>query len=144
MEWYDLISFRSKRCAYTYMCKHVCMTCFRITTLSKHVGISSAPKTWWTTSSFASNQKTECNICQNTPAWLKTYEKHKKTTFYSFFMPWFQKNNETPSTYAPVHLTIFPFRQPFSKPKPPGFKIRLVTDVIAWGESLRMTEEPSQ
>jgi len=117
MEWYDLISFRSKRCAYTYMCRHVCMTCFRITTLSKHVGISSAPKTWCTTSSFASNQKTECNICQNTPVWLKTYEQHKKTTFCSFFMPWFSKKITRLPQHMPQFIWLFfhsanPFRNP--------------------------------
>lgn len=37
---YDLIKFGSKQCPYTYMCKYVCRTCFRITTLSKHLRIS--------------------------------------------------------------------------------------------------------
>lgn len=142
MEWYYLINFRSKRCAYTYMCGHVCMTCFRITTLSKHVGIS-LTQTW---SMHQKDLMRHFLLCINSKNRMQHVPEHtymiKKNVWKNIrkqlYALIFKKQRDSINISSSSSV-YFPFRRPFSKPNPPGFKNRLVSDVIAWGESLRHT-----
>ena len=65
----------------------------------------------------------------------KNVWKHIRKQLYALI---FKKQRDSINISSSSSV-YFPFRRPFSKPNSPGFKIRLVSDVIAWGESLRHT-----